>query len=86
MKKARPIPWRKGIEIALVAIGSCFLMWWTEARFFGSRYSIVQMYGLLAIIAGVVCVLGIAGYLWWKDRREEEELENKYGARDESDI
>ena len=86
MKKTRPIPWRKGIEIALVAIGSCLLMWWTEARFFGSRNLFVQMYGLIAIMGGIVCLLGIAGYLWWKEQREEDELESKYGARDERDI
>lgn len=86
MKRERPIPWRKGIEIAFVAIGSCLLMWWTEARFFGSRNPIIQKFGLLSIIVGICIALGLVGYLWWKDRREQNELEEKYGAHDENNI
>lgn len=86
MKKSRPVPWRKGIQVAVVLIGSGMLMWWTEARFFGNRNPIVQTYGLIAMVAGLGAALVLVTYLWWKERREQDELDNKYGSNDDNNI
>jgi hypothetical protein len=81
MRSSRSVLW-KGLRIAVVTIGAGLLMWLTEARFFGSGHDIVQAYGFLGMLIGLVIALGFSAYLWCKERQEEEELNAKYERND----
>ena len=81
MSTRRKLSWWKTLGLATAIVGAGSLLWLTEVRFIGTRSAppIVESFGFLSFVLGVVVAIVIAGLHWWREFREIAELKRKYG-------
>ena len=74
MSDRRPIPWLKAIWIAVSMVIAASFIWFAETSFFSSASSlaVVRKFGYIAFVIGLLVALGVVGFLWWREQRQDE--------------